>query len=115
KNQKRFYQLPLPAEGLGVNFITRKGSVVGYYSRTYPSPNSALHDGILLGNTFIPALKLANWGKMRPLDEPVVYLSFEGTNDLNEYEFLTGPGSPDFSRFVQLSPEINVTWDVFNE
>ena len=54
ENEKRYFELVMPKEGIKVTMKSTRGQTVVYYSFCYKTPNSALHDGIIDRTTFVP-------------------------------------------------------------
>jgi len=52
--EKRFFKYPVPSNGLTVTLTTQTGRSRGFYSYNFPTPSSAINDGIVDGKTFIP-------------------------------------------------------------
>jgi hypothetical protein len=52
--EKRFYKYAIPSTGLTVTLQDTTGRSRGFYSYNFPTPSSAVNDGIVDGRTFIP-------------------------------------------------------------
>ncbi|CAG7836003.1 unnamed protein product [Allacma fusca] len=94
KNQKRYYRYEVPQDGLTVTLKTTEGGTNGYYSYSYESPSSAIHDGVLSTSTFIPYPHQYSEMPLSEMEMPhvKVYLSVKGTGSTNHYEIQSVPG-----------------------
>ncbi|CAG7720650.1 unnamed protein product [Allacma fusca] len=94
KNQKRYYGYEVPQDGLTVTLKTTEGGTDGYYSYSYESPSSAIHDGVLSTSTFIPYPNQYSEMPLSEMEMPhvKVYLSVKGTGSTNHYEIQSVPG-----------------------
>jgi receptor-type tyrosine-protein phosphatase Q len=73
--EKRFYEFPLPSNGITVEITVEEGGITGFYSLVESNPSSAFNDGQLNSTTFIPSDGVSTHA----------YLTIQGLAELNIY------------------------------
>ncbi|XP_021949111.1 uncharacterized protein LOC110846614 [Folsomia candida] len=83
KNEKRYFKYQIPDAGFTLNLLT-SGQISGWYSYTEQTPNSAVHDGLILTHTFIQSA----------MENSVVHIALQGDSvDPTEYNIRTDEGN----------------------
>jgi len=93
QNEKRYYRVSIPAEGVTVTVNDVTGQTNVYYSFTHETPNSAFNDGVIRGPTFVrPPTKGFEEGE----EEARIFVAVQGVAEENAYEmkFETGNTVP---------------------
>ncbi|CAL8104137.1 unnamed protein product [Orchesella dallaii] len=86
QDEKRYYAVELPSQGITITLTINSGRTTGYWSRTESVPSSAVHDGVITGSVFIS-------GGNRQAGAASVYVAVQGLENMNNYTIRATQGN----------------------